>query len=251
MPSGYHAAGNIDAYSSGEFFGYDTGSDELRSFPQPPTTCIDNAPRQTQPAQAGIVISSQNEDLAVHVPMGQFTSIDWQECSLPDGTRYYVNPTLHTITDVDLRNTERLNAVTRFLNGRNMEDVPPPEWELWLRDSCESTTVFIPHRTWVHHGSRMVLFERPGLRDVDKMESEYQYWLFMGSHPLHALLPSESVAKAIDVLTWFYTSPLILSSHNSASPFSQEECQELLTQLRSFSREPPHCDIWSPDVHYT
>jgi hypothetical protein len=36
---------------------------------------------------------------------------------------------------------------------------------------------------------------------------EYQYWSFMMTHPAHALLPSESVTEAIDVLTWSYTGP--------------------------------------------
>ncbi|KAI9512441.1 hypothetical protein F5148DRAFT_903005 [Russula earlei] len=243
LHSDYHVARNSNDYSSGEFFGYDTGADELRPLPQPHTKAASKR-GQTQPAQSGIVLASQNEA----VPMRQFTIVEWQEFSLPDGTRYYVNPTLHTITVVDLRNTERLDAVTRFLDRRDIEDIPPPEWELWFRDSSESTTAFIPHRAWIHHGSRMVLFERPGLhpgsKDADKIESEYHYWLFMGSHPLHAPLPSGSIAEAIDALAWFYAS-------HRPSPFSQEECQELLTQLRSFSREPLCSDIWPHDVHPT
>jgi hypothetical protein len=83
----------------------------------------------------------------------------------------------------------------------------------------------------------------------------------MMTHPAHALLPSESVTEAIDVLTWSYTGPftflilfcilffiflasdrLLPSSHPFQPPFSQEECQELLTLLRSFNRKPPHSD---------
>ncbi|KAI9432810.1 hypothetical protein F5148DRAFT_133804 [Russula earlei] len=67
------------------------------------------------------------------------------------------------------------------------------------------------------------------------IESEYQYWSFVMSHPVHVMLPSESVHEAINVLTWFYTNRLQQSPHPSAPPFSQEECQELLTQLRSSS----------------
>lgn len=79
----------------------------------------------------------------------------------------------------------------------------------------------------------------------------------MMTHPAHTLLPSESVTEAIDVLTWSYTGPfpflifilsfiflssdrLLPSTHPSLPPFSQEECQELLTLLRSFNRKPPH-----------
>jgi hypothetical protein len=90
---------------------------------------------------------------------------------------------------------------------------------------------------------------------------EFQYWSFMVSHPAHALLPSESVSEAIDVLTWSYTGMLLPTSlsvlpfirlvsdrllpspHPSLPPFSQEECQELLTLLRSFSRKHPYNDL--------
>ncbi|KAI9512436.1 hypothetical protein F5148DRAFT_902127 [Russula earlei] len=244
VPSDHHDAGNSDGYSSGAFFGYDTGTDEPRPLPQPLTTFIKCALNhgQTQSAQSGFILASLNEDLVLPVPTRQFTSVDWQEFSLPDGTHYFANSTLHTITDVDLRNTEKLDAVTRFLDRCDKEDLPPPEWELWLRDGGEPTTLFIPHRAWIHHGSRMVVFERPpGIsKDVDKIESEYQYWLFMGCHPLHTPLPPGSIDKAINALAWFYASPLKLSSHHRPSPFSQEECQELLTQLRSFSHTPTH-----------
>ena len=84
---------------------------------------------------------------------------------------------------------------------------------------------------------------------------DYQYWSFMMSHPAHASLPSESVSEAVDVLTWSYTGPftslisfclfiflaldrLLPSALPSIPPFSQEECQELLTLLRSFNSEP-------------
>ena len=97
------------------------------------------------------------------VPMRRLGSLGWQEFSLPDGALYFSNSTLHTITDVDLRNAERLDAITTYLEGRDTEVLPPPEWELWLRDASASgsTTAFIPVKAWVHHGARMVLSERP------------------------------------------------------------------------------------------
>lgn len=97
------------------------------------------------------------------MPMRRFASLGWQEFLLPDGTRYFSNSTLHIVTDVDLRNAERLDAITTFLDGRDTDVLPPPEWESWLRDVSgpTTTTAFVPLRAWVHHGARMVLFERP------------------------------------------------------------------------------------------
>lgn len=95
----------------------------------------------------------------VIVPMRRFASLGWQEFSLPDGVRYFSNDTLHTVTDVDLSRAERLDAVMIFLEGQNTEVLPPPEWELWLREASGSPAAFV--KSWVHHGARMVLLERP------------------------------------------------------------------------------------------
>lgn len=95
------------------------------------------------------------------VPMRRFASVGWQEIVLPDGSRYFSNSTLHVVTDIDLRNSEKLDAVMAFLEGRDIDILPPQGWEFWLRDAGESTTTFIPAKAWVHHGTRMLLFDRP------------------------------------------------------------------------------------------
>ncbi|KAI9508967.1 hypothetical protein F5148DRAFT_821984 [Russula earlei] len=216
-----HHNGGMNKYSSGEFFGYSTGTDELRRKTLENTSTHG----QSQPAQSFTILVSQDEGPMLPVQRCRFTNIEWQEFLLPDGTRYFSNPTLHIVADIDLRKTERLDAITRFLDGSETEILPLPGWELWLRDA-----------------NRLVAFEHPGSdlgelmnEDIERMESEYQYWLFVISHPVHALLPPDTVFEAIDVLTWMYTGRLVLSAYASPPPFSQEECQELLTQLRSSS----------------
>jgi len=220
---------------------------ELRPLLRPSTTSLKNPPNygQMEPAQSVSIFVPQTEGPLWPAPMRRFASLGWQEFLLPDGARYFSNTTLHTVTDVDLCNTERLDAITMFLEGRNTDVLPPPEWELWLRDASGPTTTFIPLKAWVHHKARMVLFERPSLdpgeiinKGVDskllrvtclnacidvstEIDMEYQYWSFMVSHPAHAPLPSESVSEAIDVLTWSYTglllNLLILYCHLSTS----------------------------------
>jgi hypothetical protein len=188
------------------------------------------------------IFAPQNGDHMWPVPMRRFASIGWQENVLPDGSRYFSNSTLHVVTDIDLRNSERLDAVMAFLEGHDMDILPPQGWELWLRDAGESTTTLIPAKAWVHHGTRMVLFDRPSSdpgevinKVVDKSDMEYQYWTYMVSHPAHILLSPASVSEAIDVLTWSYTDRLLPSAHPSPPPFTQEECQQLITLLRSFN----------------
>ncbi|KAF8505744.1 hypothetical protein F5888DRAFT_1604830, partial [Russula emetica] len=208
-----------------------------------PSTSLKNLSNygQKEPARSVLVPGSQNDGLSWPVPMRRFASLGWQEVLLPDGARYFSNPNLRIVTDVDLRNAERLDVITTFLDGCDPETLPQPEWELWLRDARESTPASFLIKAWVYHKARMVFFERPSSdpgeimnKDVDKSDMEYQYWSFMVSHPAHAPLPPESISKAIDVLTWSYTDRLLPSPHSSLPPFSQEECQELLRMLHSF-----------------
>jgi hypothetical protein len=63
---------------------------------------------------------------------------------------------------------------------------------------------------------------------------EYRYWLFMEAHPAHASLPHNARGEAMDALTWSYTDRLLPAHLPVPPPFTQEECQELMTMLRSF-----------------
>lgn len=88
------------------------------------------------------------------------------------------------------------------------------------------------------------LFFCPGL------DMEYRYWSFMEAHPAHASLSFQARTEAVEVLTWAWTgmsitSHLFVSSHilldrllpshgSIPAPFTQEECHELLSLLRSF-----------------
>ena len=136
---------------------------ETRPLLQPSTTSLKNPPNygQTEPARSVTVLASQNEGLLWPAATRKFATHGWQEFLLPDGARYFSNPTLHIVTDIDLRNAERLDGITAFVDGRESEVLPPPEWELWLRDAGEPTAASFPLKAWVHHGARMVLFERP------------------------------------------------------------------------------------------
>jgi len=95
---------------------------------------------QKEPARSVLVPASQNDGTLWPVPMRRFASLGWQEVLLPDGAHYFSNPNLRIVTDVDLRNAERLDVVTTILDGRDPETLPQPEWELWLRDAGELTS---------------------------------------------------------------------------------------------------------------
>ncbi|KAI0307190.1 hypothetical protein B0F90DRAFT_534019 [Multifurca ochricompacta] len=243
-PSNISATGNRGIFSPRDLIEYDI--DESRPLLQPSTTPFKNNHNygQAEPVQSVSIFVPQNDGPMWPVPMRRYASLGWQEFVLPDGARYFSNSTLRIVTDNDLRNAGRLDAITAFLDESEAEVLPPQGWELWVRDAGESTTnsSFFLANAWVHHETRKVLFERPpsgpgeGIhKHVDKADMEYQYWSYVVSHPAHVLLPPASVSEAIDVLTWAYTDRLLPSSHLSLPPFSQEECQELIALLRSFN----------------
>jgi hypothetical protein len=82
---------------------------------------------------------------------------------------------------------------------------------------------------------------------------DYQYWLFVESHPAHAPLPSDAASDAIGFLNWSYRSKqsnpsrllIVLTdiglehfipSSTPLPPFTQEACQDLLRSLDGKSR---------------
>jgi hypothetical protein len=91
-----------------------------------------------------------------------------------------------------------------------------------------------------------------------ELDTEYRYWSFMEAHPAHNSLPAKAKLEAMDVLTWAWTGRMafflltsrpgllklslffffierLLPSHSAVpAPFTQEECQELMTLIRSF-----------------
>ena len=78
----------------------------------------------------------------------------------------------------------------------------------------------------------------------------------MEAHPAHNSLPAETKVEAMDMLAWFWTSngfylpsrtPLLrLPSHRAVpAPFTQEECQELMMLIRSFSGNLPDISTYN------
>lgn len=152
--------------------------------------------------------------------MRRFASHGWHEVLLPDGARYFSNPDLRIITDVDLRNAERLDVITTFLDGCEPETLPQPEWELWLRDARESTSAAFLVKAWVHHKARMVLFERPSSdpgeimnKDIDsKLLRVYVRRSFL------VLMTRQSQTWSTSTGHSWCPTPLMRHSHQNLSP---------------------------------
>jgi hypothetical protein len=147
---------------------------ESRPLLQPSTTSLKNTLHygQTDPGPSVPYFVPQDEGSLVPLSARRFSSLGWQEFVLPDGARYFSNPTLHIVTDFDLRDTERLDAMTILLDGSDAEVFPPKGWELWLRDTAEPTTAFLQAKAWVHHGARAVLLERPSSDTGEEMSKD-------------------------------------------------------------------------------
>lgn len=179
--------------------------------------------------------------------------LGWLEYVLPDATLYYVHPTLRVTTDIDLRVPKNLDAVTSYLDRQkdSGERSTGPGMELWLREEVTKKGPkrrgdwFNPVKAWVDHRKRSVILDtvwegsshgpRRGKKiEEDALDTEYRYWSFMEAHPAHVALPHNSRSEAMDILTWAWTDRLLPATRSTVAPFSQDECQELMSLLRSF-----------------
>jgi hypothetical protein len=171
-------------------------------------------------------------------------ALGWVEYVLPDAQTYFFHPTMRVTTDINLRNLKQLEIVTGYLD-RNGEGFKVPQGcELWLRDAAEGKRrECVPVRNWIDHTKRSVSFEPPSeenghesrhVHEHDKLDNQYRYWSFMEAHPAHVPLALAAHGEATDVLTWSYTDRLLPLSRPVPPPFTQGECQELMSLLRSF-----------------
>ncbi|KAF8804295.1 hypothetical protein BYT27DRAFT_6700590 [Phlegmacium glaucopus] len=193
-------------------------------------------------------------------------NLGWLEYYLPDGTVYYVHPTTRVTTEINLRSERMLTGVERFLEdhgkdhpggaGSAAEGTVAAGGEIWLRDVGTAKSGMVLERWWVDHRVRtVVLFgddhdQQHGRKgygkgkgkkgnavrvEEDQLDTEYRYWSFVEAHPAHNALPSKAKIEAMDVLTWAWTERLLPSHRAVPAPFTQEECQELMTLIRSFN----------------
>ena len=161
----------------------------------------------------------------------------WTEYFLPDSSVYYTNAALRVITDIDLRNKKKLEAVSNAFERKGSREpalAPPPEgWELWLREGAGKLSYDLALlKAWVNHKARVLTLQAPlsaaeAIERISEEDSKYigrilgmaadwsleldmehRYWTFMESHPAHAPLPENASTEAMDTLTWCYTGKL-------------------------------------------
>lgn len=184
----------------------------------------------------------------------------WVEYALPDGSTYYVQPVLRIVTDVNLRSVEKVHKVLECLkldssateshsNGGS-EDVVQIDAgagvnphahldrELWLREvGRKGDEKFV--RWWVDHRRGTAGIEEVEDDAEDRLDTEYRYWTYMEAHPAHISLTPAAKSQALEALAWAYTDSLLPNSNKpTAPPFTQDECQQLMNLLRSFTEGP-------------
>lgn len=81
-------------------------------------------------------------------------NLGWIEYFLPDGTVYYVHPTLRVTTDIDLRSIKKLDAVTAYFEHH--KESAPQGIEMWLRDAGTAKRGLVPVVYWIEHSKRAV-----------------------------------------------------------------------------------------------
>ena len=173
----------------------------------------------------------------------RLAEMGWSEYHLPDGTTYYVHPTLRVTTDVNLRDDPVLDGVSAYLGmdngvgGRPLV-VVPAGCEIWLREQLVDTPASKKGRgskgkknkpsrkleTYlVDHSLRSVLLssssslkgkypESTGGTGEDHLDSEFRYWSFIEGHPAHNPPSVKAKNEAIQVLNWAWTDRILPAS---------------------------------------
>ncbi|KAF7798394.1 hypothetical protein EIP86_009615 [Pleurotus ostreatoroseus] len=214
----------VSAYSIGESSGIvdhaPQDTDErlplLRRMPTPSVPTVE--PTQASTSN-GIMWPSVHRKFEAH---------GWSQHILPDSTVYFFHSEMRVATDIDLRNDKKVETVMLYLTSKPKAGpvLPPPGWELWLRDAGKGRYDFTPIRGFISHDERVLTFDMPhtsdvsGLSEDDRLDSEYRYWSYLESHPAHAVLPQKASSEAMDALRWCYAAlhPSRMSRIDGAFP---------------------------------
>ncbi|TFK33262.1 hypothetical protein BDQ12DRAFT_727898 [Crucibulum laeve] len=225
-------------------------TDERRPLLSPPGT-PKQFPSYLQPSTHHATFVNVSPSSPFPASAAKLHNLGWLEYHLPDGTCYYVHPTRSVTTDINLRSDKALHTVTAYLEDRDRTQLHGHHGgvEVWLRDIGTAKKGFMLSRSLVDHHARTVIAEKLEVarkgkgkgkakvkkaEEEDHLDMEYRYWSFMEAHPAHTALSTKAKAEAFDVLTWAWTDRLLPSHRSIPAPFTQEECQELMSLLRTF-----------------
>ena len=103
-----------------------------------------------------------------------FVTQGWAQHVLPDSFSYFSHEGMRVTTDIDLRNSKKLDTLTQYLHGkdRNGPVLPPSGWELFLRDAGKHQYDFSPIKSFVNHNDRILTFNVPQTVDVGAISED-------------------------------------------------------------------------------
>jgi hypothetical protein len=135
------------------------------------STCVQNEQREFSQRHSRFFDFSE-------MPLHNFETDGWVKHTLLDSSIYFHHPRFCVVTDIDLQDLHKLDVVMTILNKLEDEgDLPPEEWELWLRDVEVSEHESFPARAWVHHAARIISFNQspPGSSEICVPQDKSQF----------------------------------------------------------------------------
>lgn len=110
-----------------------------------------------------------------------FQSYGWEEYTLPDSTTYYAHAGKRVTTDISLKDSRKLTALTAYLDKKHTGDarVEREGLETWLHDHEEERTGAMPMdfvlvRCWVDHQKRKLGYWPPLREEEESRISEHE-----------------------------------------------------------------------------
>ena len=133
-----------------------------------------------------IVHANSSNGIAWPTIEGAFKSSGWTAHAFPNIPPYYYNARMRVTTDVDLRSKAKLESITQYLNSKDSHGpvLPPPGWEMFLRDSGKHQYEFSPVKGFVNHNERILTFDPEQMDDAGALsEDDSGCSLFMMDTP--------------------------------------------------------------------
>ncbi|KAI0319133.1 hypothetical protein OF83DRAFT_846321 [Amylostereum chailletii] len=159
---------------------------------------------------------------------------------------YFYHSATRTVTDIDLRSSSALNAISDMMNETG-DILPPPEgWEQWL--CAMSTEGGLPIQCWINHETKCVSSTCPaghtsdqpyrGPSKNERLEMEVRYWSYVEAHPSHGSIYHRTISTAMSELKIYHAEHVLSIPGRSAPCLTFEECQTLTDSLRSLDDSP-------------
>ncbi|KAI1797910.1 hypothetical protein LXA43DRAFT_273873 [Ganoderma leucocontextum] len=174
-------------------------------------------------------------------PEPPYLAVGWVQAFNPEGTPYYVNESIHLVTDDPICHPDISSRIARWAQKMNIlietdELVLPDDYEIFVtvaaEDADESKHYFVDHATQTVFWLEEIDPERHDLEIAQvcgiahmRFVLQEQYWIHNEYFP-HRTVPHKLRKELVDIFRQGRADQL--TSDDSTFPYSAEQCKQYL-----------------------